>query len=91
MFSIVVPTFNNLEYLKLLISSIKKNSKFQHEIILHINEGTDGTIDYAKSNNMKYTYTEKNVGLCTAVNLAAAKSSSEYILYSHDDMYFCPG
>ena len=56
MFSIVVPTFNNIQYLKLLISSIKKNSKFQHEIILHINEGTDGTIEYAKKNNIIHTY-----------------------------------
>ena len=28
--------------------------------------------------------------MCTGVNLAAEKSSTPYILYSHDDMYFCP-
>ena len=36
-FSIVIPTFNNLEYLKLCVSSIKKNSIFNHEIIVHNN------------------------------------------------------
>ena len=36
--AIVIPTFNNLEYLKLCIKSIKKNSKFDHDIKLHINE-----------------------------------------------------
>ena len=36
-FSIIVPTFNNLEYLKLCIDSIKKNSKYNHEIIVHNN------------------------------------------------------
>ena len=38
MFSIIVPTYNNIEYLKILISSIKKNSKFNHEIIVHVND-----------------------------------------------------
>ena len=28
--------------------------------------------------------------MCTATNLAASKASTKYILYSHDDMYFCP-
>ena len=46
MFSIIIPTFNNLEYLKLCIESIKKNSKFNHQIITHINVGEDGTKDY---------------------------------------------
>ena len=53
MFSIVIPTFNNLRYLKNCISSIKKNSKFEHEIIAHINEGTDGTENYLISKNIK--------------------------------------
>ena len=48
MFSIIIPTFNNLNYLKLCIKSIKKNSYFNHEIIVHVNVGADGTIDYLK-------------------------------------------
>ena len=90
MFSIIIPTFNNLEYLKLCLKSLKKNSKYNHEIILHVNEGTDGTIDFIKENNIEHTYTKENVGLCTATNLAASKAKSDFILYSHDDMYFCP-
>ena len=91
MFSIIIPTFNNLNYVKILLSSLKKNSAQDHEIIFHVNEGSDGTLDYLNKNNLKYTFSKSNVGLCTATNLAASKSSSKYILYSHDDMYFCPG
>ena len=83
MFSIIVPTFNNIEYLKILINSLEKNSKFKNEIILHINEGIDGTIEYVKKNNIKHTYTKNNVGLCTATNIAANKASTDYILYTH--------
>ena len=90
MFSIVIPTFNNINYLKLCIDSINKNSKYNHEIIIHINEGNDGTLDYVKKSNLKHTFSDKNVGLCTAINSASKLSSSKYLLYAHDDMYFCP-
>ena len=90
MFSIIIPTFNNLQYLKVCISSIKKNSKFNHEIIPHINEGTDGTEEYLIKENIKYTKTDYNSGICEGMNKAAKKSTTDYILYAHDDFYFCP-
>ena len=90
MFSIIIPTFNNLNYLSLCLDSIHKNSKYTHEIILHVNEGKDGTIDFARSNKIIHTYSANNIGLCSGVNLAAEKATKDYILYSHDDMYFCP-
>ena len=90
MFSVIIPTFNNLNYLSLCLDSIRKNSKYTHEIILHVNEGKDGTIDFARSNKIIHTYSANNIGLCSGVNLAAKKATKDYILYSHDDMYFCP-
>ena len=50
MFSIIIPTFNNFEYLKLCIYSLDKNSKYKHEIIFHINDGNDGTLEFIKKN-----------------------------------------
>ena len=90
MISILIPTYNNLDYLKLCIKSLKNNSKYDHELIFHINDGSDGTLKFIKDLNYKYTYSEKNIGLCSAINEAAKLSSHKYILYSHDDMYFCP-
>ena len=90
MFSIVIPTFNNLSYLKVCISSIKKNSHFKHEIIPHINEGRDGTEEYLISQKINYTITKYNAGICEGVNSAAKKASTDYILYAHDDFYFLP-
>ena len=90
MFSIIIPSLDNLNYLKICINSLKKNSKFANEIIIHVNIGKDGTIEYLKENNIKYTYTQYNAGICKGVNLAAMNASFEYILYAHDDFYFCP-
>ena len=88
-FSILIPTYNNLDYLKLAIKSIKENSKYQHELILHINDGSDGTLEYAKNNNIVYTHSDTNIGLCSSINLASKKATTDYILYLHDDMYLC--
>ena len=90
MFSIIIPTFNNLDYLKQCIKSIKKNSTYNHEIIPHVNEGNDGTIEYLKSINTEYSYTNYNSGICKGMNMAAKKAKTNYILYAHDDFYFCP-
>ena len=90
MFSIIIPTFNNIEYLKKCIDSIRKNSTYDHEIIPHVNEGSDGTIDYLKENNIEYTFTNYNSGICKGMNMAAKKAKTEFLLYAHDDFYFCP-
>ena len=90
MFSIIIPTFNNLNFLKVCLSSLKKNSSLNNEIIIHSNSNEDGTLDFIKENNFKYTHTNSNIGLCSAVNLAAKKVTTNYILYAHDDMYFLP-
>ena len=91
MISIVIPTFNNFEYLKCTINSIRKNSlSSDFEILLHINDGSDGTLTYAKENGLKFTYSRKNIGLCSSINEVCKISKYDYLLYSHDDMYFCP-
>lgn len=91
MFSILIPSYNNLDYLKLCIESIKKNSKYNHQIIIHINEGTDGSLEYVKKNNFTYTYSKQNIGMPKALNASSNLANFDYILISHDDFYYCPG
>ena len=91
MFSIIIPTFNNLEYLKNCLESIDKNSRFTHEKIIHVNEGIDGTLEFVKKLGLKYSYSKENSGVCVAFNEAAKLVTNKYIVLGHDDMYFCPG
>lgn len=90
LFSILIPSWNNLEILKITIGSILKNSTYRHEIIVHINEGTDGTLEWIKQNNILYTYTPENAGVCYGFNLPSSLATCKYILLSDDDNYFCP-
>jgi len=49
MFSIVIPSWNNLAYLKLCVESLKKHSKYEHEILVHLNDGSDGSLEWVKA------------------------------------------
>ncbi|MFN8352899.1 MAG: glycosyltransferase [Spirosomataceae bacterium] len=89
-FSILIPTWNNREFAKLCVASIQKNSRYTHQIILHINEGTDGTLDWAKEAGLDYTYSPENVGVCWACNAMFRLAKADYIVYMNDDMYVCP-
>ncbi len=91
MFSILIPTWNNLEYLKLCVESIRKHSQHEHEIIVHVNEGSDGTLEWVKAQGIKYSHSQKNVGVCLAVNHLVSQASKDWVVYMNDDMVACPG
>ncbi len=91
-FSILIPTWNNLPYLKLCIGSIRKNSQFRHQIIVHINEGNDGTRQWIEEQpDIDYSVSDHNIGVCYALNSCRSLATATYILYLNDDMYVCPG
>jgi len=89
-FSIIIPTWNNLALLKTCLESIKKNSHFKHQIILHVNEGTDGSLEWAKEQGFDYTHSISNAGVCWAVNACRSLVKTDYIVYLNDDMYALP-
>tara|TARA_B100000029_G_C17394673_1_gene894728 strand:- start:55 stop:891 length:837 start_codon:yes stop_codon:yes gene_type:complete len=91
MFSILIPSFNNLQYLKICLKSLKKNSNYEHDIIIFINDGNDGTLTYARDNNLKFLHSDTNKGVCFAYNESAKIAKNKYLVLAHDDMYFCPG
>jgi GT2 family glycosyltransferase len=90
-FSIIIPTWNNLAFLQLCISSIRKNSHFNHQIIVYVNEGSDGTLEWIqKEPGIEFIHARKNEGICIAVNSCRTMVKTNYIVYINDDMYVCP-
>ncbi len=91
-FSIVIPTWNNLEYLKLCLRSLATHSRRRHQVILHVNQGADGTAEWLADNfDGDVCLSEENVGICHALNYARRLMKTDYLLYMNDDMYVCPG
>ncbi len=89
-FSILIPTWNNLPYLQLCLRSIKQYSHFQHEVLIHVNDGSDGTLEWLESQNISYTYSDQNIGICHALNALSEIMSTNYLVYMNDDMFVCP-
>jgi glycosyltransferase involved in cell wall biosynthesis len=91
MFSILIPTWNNLALLQLCVRSIQQNSSWEHQIIVHVNDGSDGTLEWVRAQQLDHNHSPQNVGICLAVNESAMLARLDYILYLNDDMYCCPG
>ena len=91
MFSILIPTWNNLDYLRLCVDSIRRNSAHAHQVLVHVNDGSDGTRDWVRASGLEATFSETNVGICLAVNEAAMRARHDHIVYLNDDMFCLPG
>lgn len=91
LFSIFIPSWNNLPFLKICVDSIRKNSTYPHQIIVHVNDGSDGTLDWVRRQGLDYTHSDENVGVCLAMNMMRTKVETDYICFINDDMYVLPG
>lgn len=91
MFSILIPTWNNLAHLQLCVDSIRRHSAWPHQVIVHVNDGSDGTADWVRAQGLAATFSDDNIGICLAVNGSAMRADHELIVYLNDDMYCLPG
>lgn len=91
LFSIVIPSWNNLDYLKLCVASIRKNSSFKHQIIIVLNEATDGSLEWTEAQkDLDFVHAKENIGICFGLNSTRSLIDTQYVLYANDDMYFLP-
>ena len=91
MFTILIPSWNNLPYLKLAVDSVRRHSAHAHQIVVHVNDGADGSLAWVREQGLAHTHSPANVGICLAVNEAAMHATQPYICYLNDDMVVLPG
>jgi glycosyltransferase involved in cell wall biosynthesis len=89
-FSILIPSWNNLGFLKLCIASIQQHSRFQHQIIVIANEGRDGTLEWLKASGLDFIHAAENIGICFGLNACRSLIRADHIVYFNDDMYALP-
>jgi glycosyltransferase involved in cell wall biosynthesis len=92
MISICIPSWNSLEYLKILLPSIKLNSRIPTQIIVVDNGSTDGTAEWLVSRQSlaQFVLKDKNEGFC-GVNWALKLAKHPYCMIVNTDMYMLPG
>jgi len=89
-----ISSFNNLNYLKLAIKSVRENSYYKDSpLIIHAENCQDGTDEWLKENYKKWDfeyYIEKNEtprGIGGGMNFCADKVKTEFINFLHADFY----
>ena len=86
--SIIILTYNNLNYTKECLDSIKKYTKEgTYEIIIVDNNSTDGTVEYLKSQpDLKVIYNKENMGFPKGCNqgISLASNSNDILLLNND-------
>ena len=96
MTSIVILTFNQLEYTKKCVRSLQKHTPEPHEIIFVDNGSTDGTPKWLRGelkNNKNYKLIEnrENLGFSGGCNQGMEASRGEYILLLNNDVVVAKG
>lgn len=85
--SIIILSYNTLEYTKLCIESIRKYTKsFMYEIIVVDNASVDGSVEWLKAqSDMLCIFNEENQGFPKGCNQGIAVSSGSEILLLNSD------
>lgn len=89
-----ISTHNNLNYLKIAVDSVRKNSYYtEAPFIIYAENCTDGTDEWLVENQNKYNleyYIEHNTsprGIGGGMNFCADKVKTEFIMFLHSDFY----
>ena len=92
--TVIIPTYNCLEYLKLALKSVYNTSLHNFQVVVVIDGSTDDTLEWMEDNaykydNLKVITCKHNQGVCTAYNLGAYAADNEWIILCNDDFVFC--
>ncbi|VYU41755.1 Chondroitin synthase [Clostridium tertium] len=89
--SIIILTYNNFDYNKICIESIKKYTNNNYEIIVVDNHSTDGTVEWLKTqNDIRVIYNKENLGFPKGCNQGISIATGEEILLLNNDTIVTP-
>ena len=89
--SLLIVTWNNQRYIEQLLQSLLNHSVFDHEILVHVNEGRDNTKKLLQINGVSHTISKENIGLCAAANICGSRAKRDWVMCLDDDMTVLPG
>ncbi len=89
--SIVMLTFNVLEYTKRCVDSLRQHTNYPHEVIFVDNGSTDETRDYLRSvveanPNYRLIENDTNAGFSAGNNQGVRAASGEHVLLLNNDV-----
>jgi len=89
-FSIVTPSFQNSEWLKLCIASVADQG-VEHEHIVQDAGSNDGTLDWLANDSRVRAFIEKDSGMYDAINRGLRRSTGDVCAWLNCDEQYLPG
>jgi len=90
--SILIPTLDNVEYMKIIVPAVRKHTINPYEILVYANDLSSKMKEYALKENFDvFEYSHKNEGIAFAVNVLGKQASGDIVFFLNDDMYVAPG
>lgn len=85
--SIVIPSWNGIDFLKICLPSIQKQSFYDFEVIVVDNGSADQSVEYIQKKFPKFKVIPlpKNIGFGNAVNQGIEQSKGRYIFLLNND------
>ena len=96
MVSIIIVTYNNLEYTRLCLDSIYDKTAYpNYEVIVVDNCSTDGTREFLNSfagshDNFRAVLNDSNEGFARANNIGLREAKGEYVVFLNNDTIVTP-
>ena len=89
--SIIIPTWEQLEYLQQCLESIDAFTPELHEVIIVDNGSTDGTVEWVKKQLPKHREyilirNNKNIGAAAATNQGIGIAKGDYLCFLNNDV-----
>ena len=90
LFSVIIPTYNRLTFVKAALASVSSQSFTDYEVIVVDDGSTDGTADYIQGLNPKLqVLRQPNRGPGAARNFGAGNAQGQYLAFlDSDDLWF---
>ena len=89
-FSIITPSFQNSEWLRLCIASVADQQGVTFEHIVQDAGSTDGTLDWLPSEPRVKAFVEKDAGMYDGINRGLQRASGEILAYLNCDEQYLP-
>lgn len=93
--SIITPTWNKLEFLKPMMESVDKHTKWPFELIIVDNASDDGTQEFIVNSNFKmdgqYIRNEENKGFAIPNNQGVKMAKGDFICLLNNDTIVTKG
>ncbi|MGN6618470.1 MAG: glycosyltransferase family 2 protein [Ilyomonas sp.] len=90
MISIITAIHNGLSYNQLFVSSLKKYTNSDYELIIIDNASTDGSHEFFKKTGAKLILNKQNLSYPVCQNMGIQEAKSDHIFFLNNDLILSP-